>query len=141
MDLRVLVLTADLGLSELIRAQVENLGCVCTLRATYDEASSSIDWADAAIVDLVDDGIDDLCRLRVEAPRVRILAIAQDEAQERAASSAGADRVLVEPFAISDVVESVRALGPSGDAQVVDLRTGQSSAAPLVDDALWWATR
>jgi DNA-binding response OmpR family regulator len=141
MDLRVLVLTADLGLSELIRAQVENLGCVCTLRATYDEASSAIDWADAAIIDLVNDGIDDLCRLRVEAPRVRILAIAQDEAQEQAATSAGADRVLVEPFAIADVVESVRGLGPSGDAQVVDLRTGQSTPAPEVDDAPWWATR
>ena len=63
MDLRVLVLTADLGLSELIRAQVENLGCVCTLRESYDEASSSIDWADAAIVDLVDEGIDVAIRI------------------------------------------------------------------------------
>jgi hypothetical protein len=72
---------------------------------------------------------------------VRILAIAQDEAQERAASSAGADQVLVEPFAIAEVVDAVRALGPSGDAQVVDLRTGESSPAPVVDDAPWWATR
>jgi DNA-binding response OmpR family regulator len=141
MDLRVLVLTADLGLSELVRAQVENLGCVCTLRETYDEASSAIDWADAAIVDLVDDGIDDLCRLRVEAPRVRILAIAPDVVQERAARDAGADQVLVEPFAIADVVEAVRALGPSGDALVVDLRTGVATPAPEVADAPWWATR
>lgn len=141
MDLRVLVLTEDLGLSELIRAQVENLGCVCTLRETYDEASSAIDWADAAIVDLVDDGIDDLCRLRVEAPRVRILAIAPDAVQERAARSAGADQVLVEPFAIAEVVEAVRALGPSGDARVIDLRTGVSSEAPKVEDAPWWASR
>ena len=141
MDLRVLVLTADLGLSELIRAQVENLGCVCTLRESYDEASSSIDWADAAIVDLVDDGIDDLCRIRVEAPRVRILAIAPDVEQEQAARSAGADQVLVEPFAIADVVEAVRALGPNGDASVVDIRTGVATEAPVVDDAPWWATR
>jgi DNA-binding response OmpR family regulator len=141
MDLRVLVLTADLGLSELIRAQVENLGCVCTLRDSYDEASSSIDWADAAIVDLVDDGIDDLCRIRVEAPRVRILAIAPDAAQEEAARSAGADQVLVEPFAIADVVEAVRALGPNGDASVVDIRTGVTTEAPVVDEAPWWATR
>jgi len=141
MDLRVLVLTADLGLSELIRAQVENLGCVCTVRDTYDDASSSIDWADAAVIDLVDDGIDDLCRLRVEAPRVRILAIAPDAMQERAARSAGADQVLVEPFAIADVVEAVRALGPSGDGHVIDLRTGAVTESPPVEDAPWWASR
>jgi DNA-binding response OmpR family regulator len=141
MDLRVLVLTTDLGLSELIRAQVENLGCVCTLRETYDEASSAVDWADAAIIDLVGDGLDDLCRLRVEAPRVRILAIAPDAVQEQSARLAGADQVLVEPFAIADVVEAVRALGPSGHAAVVDLRTGVAVETPEVEDAPWWASR
>ena len=131
MDLRVLVLTADLGLSELIRAQVENLGCVCTLRDTYDEASSSIDWADAAIVDLVGDGLDDLCRLRVEAPRVRILAIAPD-------ARAGAGR-LARPAPTrcwssrSRSPTSSRPSAPSvrsGDARVVDIRTGVVAAAP-----------
>lgn len=141
MDLRVLVLTADLGLSEVLRAQVENLGCHCTLRETYDEASATIGWADAAIIDLAGDGLDDLNRLRVEAPRVRILAVATDAHQEDAARSAGADQVLVEPFAIAEVVEAVRRLGPNGDAQVIDLRTGVASAAPMVDDAPWWATR
>ncbi len=141
MDLRVLVLTADLGLSELLRTQVENVGCHCNLRETYDEASASIGWADAAIIDLAGNGLDDLNRLRVEAPRVRILAIAPDARQEEAARSAGADQVLVEPFAISDVVDAVRALGPHGDAKVIDLRTGVASAAPLVEDAPWWATR
>lgn len=141
MDLRVLVLTADLGLSELVRAQVENLGCVCSMRATYDEASSAIDWADAAIIDLVGDGIDDLSRLRVEAPRVRILAIAPDAVQEAAARASGADQVLVEPFSISTLVDAVRALGPSGDALVVDLRTGVATEAPKVEEAPWWATR
>lgn len=140
MDLRVLVLTGDLGLSELLRAQVENLGCHCTLRETYDDASPSIDWADAAIIDLAGDGLDDLNRLRIEAPRVRILAIAPDVEQEGAARSAGADQVLVEPFSIADVIEAVRSLGPNGDAQVVDLRTGIATAAPAVDDAPWWAT-
>ena len=141
MDLRVLVLTADPGLSELIRAQVENLGCVCTLRDTYDEASLAIDWADAAVVDLVGDGIDDLCRLRVEAPRVRILAIAPDAVQEEAARSAGADQVLVEPFAIADVVAAVRSLGSPGEALVVDIRTGVATPAPEAADAPWWASR
>jgi len=141
MDLRVLVLTADLGLSELLRTQVENLGCRCNLRSSYDEAGSSIEWADAAIIDLVGDGLDDLNRLRVEAPRVRILAIATDAEQDGAARSAGADQVLVEPFAIADVVHAVRALGPNGDAQVIDLRTGVASEAPVVAEAPWWATR
>ena len=141
MDLRVLVLTGDLGLSELVRAQVENLGCTCTLRESYDEANASIDWADAAIIDLVGEGLDDLNRLRVEAPRVRVLAIAPDAVAGDSARSAGADQVLVEPFAIADLVEAVRALGPSGDARVVDLRTGAVTAAPVVADAPWWATR
>ena len=55
MDLRVLVLTGDLGLSELIRAQVENLGCVCTLRATYEAIPHDI--VDEVI--LTDDASDD----------------------------------------------------------------------------------
>lgn len=141
MDLRVLVLTTDLGLSELVRAQVDNLGCRCNLWESYDEASSSIDWADAAIIDLAGDGLDDLNRLRVEAPRVRILAIAPDAAQEASARSAGADEVLVEPLAIPDLIEAVRRLAPGGDASVIDLRTGEKVAAPAVDDAPWWATR
>ena len=141
MDLRVLVLTADLGLSELLRTQVENLGCRYSLQETYDEASAIIGWADAAIIDLAGSGLDDLNRLRVEAPRVRILAVAPDAAQESAARSAGADQVLVEPFAISEVVNAVRALGPTGDALVIDLRTGVAAEAPVVDEAPWWATR
>ena len=80
MDLRVLVLTKDLGLAELLRTQVENLGGACTLRETYDELSPSLDWADAAIIDLAGDGLDDLNRLRVECPRLRVLAIATDAA-------------------------------------------------------------
>ncbi len=108
---------------------------------SYDDASSTIDWADAAIIDLAGDGLDDLNRLRVEAPRVRILAVATEAAQEEAARSAGADQVLVEPFSIADVVEAVRRLGPSGGAVVVDLRTGERAPAPEVEDAPWWATR
>jgi DNA-binding response OmpR family regulator len=141
MDLRVLVLTADLGLSELVRAQAENLGCVCIVRDAYDEAGSAIDWADAAIIDLVGDGIDDLCRLRVEAPRVRILAVAPDDVQEDAATTAGADQVLVEPFSISEVVAAVRALSPSEEAIVIDLRAADATEADTVDEAPWWATR
>jgi len=141
MDLRVLVLTGDPGLSELVRAQVENLGCNCTLAESYDVANASIDWADAAVIDLVGDGIDDLNRLRVEAPRVRVLAIAPDEEAGHSARSAGADDALVEPFSIAELVGAVRALGPNADASVVDLRTGAVSASPAVADAPWWATR
>lgn len=143
MDLRVLVLTRDVGLAELLRTQVENLGGACTLRETYDEAGPTLEWADAAIIDLAGEGLDDLNRLRVEAPRVRVLAIATDPEQEGQATSAGADEVMVEPFTIADVVDAVRTLGPTvaTGATVIDLTTGQSSPAPTVDDAPWWATR
>ena len=141
MDLRVLVLTADLGLAELLRTQVENLGCACTMRDSYDTAGPSMEWADAAIIDLAGDGIDDLSRLRVEAPRLRVLAVATSAGQEAAALSAGADQVLVEPFSIADVVDAVRTLGPTADALIVDLRTGEATPAPAVDEAPWWATR
>jgi DNA-binding response OmpR family regulator len=141
MDLRVLVLIADHDLGELVRAQVENLGCSCSLAETYDEASTALGWADAAIVDLAGNGLDDLNRLRVEAPMVRTLAIAPDLAHEAAARSAGVGHVLVEPFSIADVVDGVRAMGRGPEAAVVDLRTGERAPAPVVEDAPWWATR
>jgi DNA-binding response OmpR family regulator len=140
MDLRVLVLTADPGLADLLRTQVENLGAACNLRASYDEASPSLHWADAAIIDLAGDGLDDLNRLRVECPRLRVLAIAVDDLQEGSARSAGADEVLVEPFAIADVVEVVRRLAPNDNAQVIDLRTGETTEAPIPVDGPWFAT-
>ena len=138
MDLRVLVLTTDPGLAGLLRTQVENLGGTCNLRETYDDASPSLGWADAAIIDLAGDGLDDLNRLRVECPRTRVLAIATDELQEGSARSAGADEVLVEPFAIADVVEVVRRLAPT--AQVIDLRTGEPAEPPAAVDGPWFAT-
>lgn len=141
MDLRVLVLTADHGLGELVASQVENLGCTCNRAETYDEGSTALSWADAAIVDLAGDGLDDLNRLRVEAPLVRVLAVAPDKKLGKGAKSAGADRVLVEPFSIADVIDAIRSMAPSNDAEVVDLRTGERKAAPVVDDAPWWATR
>lgn len=143
MDLRVLVLTRDLGLAELLRTQVENLGAAVNLRASYDEAGASLDWADAAVIDLAGSGLDDLNRLRVECPRLRVLAIAPDKVQQGSARSAGADDVLVEPFTIADIIEAVRNLDPipKSDATVIDLTTGEATAAPAVDDAPWWATR
>lgn len=143
MDLRVLVLTGDLGLAELLRTQVENVGAACNMRTCYDDAGGCLEWADAAIIDLVGSGLDDLNRLRVECPRVRVLAIAPDKVQEGSARSAGADEVLVEPFTVAEIVEAVRHLAPtpSGDATVVDLTTGEAKPAPAVDDAPWWATR
>jgi DNA-binding response OmpR family regulator len=143
MDLRVLVLTGDLGLAELLRTQVENVGAACNMRTCYDDAGGCLEWADAAIIDLAGRGLDDLNRLRVECPRVRVLAIAPDKVQEGSARSAGADEVLVEPFTVAEIVEAVRHLAPTpgGDATVVDLTTGEAKPAPAVDDAPWWATR
>ena len=139
MDLRVLVLTKDASLGDVLRTQVENLGGASTLRETYDELSPSLHWADAAIIDLAGDGLDDLNRFRVECPRLRVLAIATDAVQEGSARSAGADEVMVEPFSIADIVELIRRLGPRG-GQVIDLRTGEVSEAPATADGPWFAT-
>ncbi|MEO6317691.1 MAG: hypothetical protein ABIP36_02805 [Acidimicrobiales bacterium] len=141
MDLRVLVLTADPDLSSVVRTQAENLGCRCTVHATYDEAVGSIDWADAGIVDLAGDGLHHLGRLHAEAPDLRTLAIATDAPQEDVARAAGAHLVIVEPFAIAEVVEAIRALGPATGDQVIDLRAGGASATPEAGDTPWFATR
>lgn len=139
MDLRVLVLIADHDLGDLVRAQVENLGCPCTLAETYGAASTALGWADAAIVDLVGAGLDDLNRLRVEVPRLRVLAIAPDAAHAELAESAGAAAVLTEPFSIAEIVDHVRAMAPTASV-AVDL-VGAESAPPADADAPWWATR
>jgi CheY-like chemotaxis protein len=140
MDLRVLVLTKDGGLADVLRTQVENLGAACTLRETYDELSPVLHWGDAAIIDLAGDGLDDLNRLRVESPLMRVLAVATDAAQEEAARSAGADDVLAEPFSIADIVDSIRRLAPPDTATVIDLVTGDVSTAPAPVEGPWFAT-
>lgn len=137
MDLRVLVLMSDDHLATMVRAQVENLGCACSVARTYHDAASALTWADAAIVDLAGDGLDDLARLREDGPKIRVLAIAPDEASADAARAAGAEHILLEPFSIPELVEAVRALAPK--PEVIDLRTGK--AAKIEDDAPWWATR
>lgn len=137
MDLRVIVLTSDVGLADLLRAQVENLGCSANTARSYDEAHAVLDWADAAVVDLAGDGIEDLRRLRVAAPDMQTLAVAVDADQADQAQDAGATRVLVEPFAIPDLVEGVRSLQRSADGTVIDLRAASAQA----DEAPWWASR
>lgn len=140
MDLRALVLTKDAGLGDVLRTQVENLGGACTLRETYDELSPSLAWADAAIIDLAGDGLDDLNRLRVECPRLRVLAVATEPSHEEAARSAGADDVLVEPFSVADIVDGIRRLAPLSATQVIDLATGEVSTAPTPVEGPWFAT-
>ena len=140
MQLRVIVLTSDLGLSELVRAQVENLGCACNQAQSFSEASTALDWADAAIIDLAGDGIDALVRLRATNATLKTLAIALDDEQSQMASAAGADHVLVEFFAISELVEVIRAMGRPAEDAVLDLRAPVAPAF-VDDEAPWWATR
>jgi DNA-binding response OmpR family regulator len=139
MDLRVMVLTPHRELGDLVRAQVENLGCRCMVAETFEECVSSLDWAEAAVVDLAGDGLADLNRIRLGAPLARVLAVAPDELMADAARKAGVSQTLVEPFSIAELVDAVRALAPV--AEVVDLRTGERAPAPAADDAPWWATR
>lgn len=141
MDLRVIVVASDQGLAEIVRAQVENLGCACNEVPGAEEAMGALEWADAAVVDLAGDGLDQLRRLRTAAPELRVLAVAVDEDQAAAARELDAG-VLVEPFAIPDLIQGVRRLaGPAGGGEgVIDLDAAARPAA-ADEDAPWWATR
>ncbi|MGV3759290.1 MAG: hypothetical protein ACO1PW_07060 [Actinomycetota bacterium] len=142
MDKRVLLLTADKGLGDLVRAQVENLGCRCTVAEGFESGIGAIDWAEVAVLDLATEDLASLRRLREEAPGVRTLVIAPDDVQAEPARHAGVEGVVVEPFSIPELVAALREVaggGTSGDV-VVDLR-GRPAAGPVVDDAPWWASR
>ncbi|MET0727340.1 MAG: hypothetical protein ABWZ76_03470 [Acidimicrobiales bacterium] len=141
MDLRVLVLTGDHELGELVRSQVENLGCRVTMAATYDECIPALGWAEAAVVDVAGGGMEDLYRLRIDTPLIRVLTIAQTDDEEARAIAAGSRRVLREPFSIADVIDAVRAMGKRNTREVIDLTTGERHRMPDEDDAPWWATR
>lgn len=141
MDLRVLVLVTDPGFGEMVRAQVDNLGCATSLARTYDEGSNALAWADAVVVDLAGDGLDDLNRLRVEAPALRVLAISPDEERAESARSCGASAVLVEPFPIPDIAAAMRQLAAPRGAPVVDLRDAAETARTAAVDAPWFSTR
>lgn len=142
MDLRVVVLIADRQMGDLVRAQVENLGCRCNVVETYEEASAALVWAEAAVVDLAADGVEHLTRLRVEAPTLRTLVIAPDDEHRQVAEDIGVDQLLVEPFSVAELVDAVRALGHGSGSEVVDVRTGQrTTVSAPADDAPWWATR
>src|SRR5688500_10119861 len=147
MDARMLVVSADRGLSELLRPQVENQGCECRIADCYDEASFHPEWADALLLDLElpDGGIETLHRLQIEAPDVRVVAIATNDTDAEAAREAGVERVLSEPFSIADVVDAVRSVGVNCGAEVIDLREARADLASVrtgaTDDRPWWATR
>jgi DNA-binding response OmpR family regulator len=141
MDLRTLLITGDSGLAELLRPQVENQGGLCVVAETYDDARASFEWADAVMLDLElpEGGVEVLTRLRVELPAVPVVAIAAT-AQAASAVVDQADRVLLEPFSIADVVDAIRSLIRSPDPATIDLR-GDGTAVAAADDAPWWATR
>jgi|GEM_PF-4653983 DNA-binding response OmpR family regulator len=144
MDKRVLLLTADKGLGDLVRAQVENLGCRCTVADGLGTGIGAVDWAELAILDLATEELGSLRRLREEAPGVRTLVIAPDDLQAEPARNAGVEGILVEPFSIPELVTALREVdspAAGGDDVLVDLRADRSPAAPVADDAPWWATR
>ena len=141
MDLRVLVLTGDLDLASLVQGQAENLGCSCNVESSYEGASGEPDWADVAIVDLAGEGFNDLHRMRVETPRVRILAVAADAATGDQARQAGAEFVLLEPLVLAELLAALRALQPVTDPPAIDPRTGEAFGPAEESDAPWWATR
>ena len=145
MDARMLVVSADRGLVELLRPQVENVGCDCRVADCEDEVPRHLRWAEAMLVDLElpEGGLEVLRRVRTEAPDIRIVAVATTEADAAAARNLGAHEVLLEPFSITDVVDAVRAVGKPVGARVIDLRekAGARLADLEPDDRPWFATQ
>lgn len=144
MDLRLIVLSSDAGLADMVRAQAENVGCACNTARDATEAIAMLGWADAAVIDLAGSGLVELRALKEQAPELRVLAIAVEAEQADQGRAAGAEAVLAEPFSIPELIEAVRALeAPTKRSDgVIDLRTGSNKgAAAEADDAPWWATR
>ena len=144
MDARMLVVSADRGLVELLRPQVENVGCESRLADCAAEVDRHLAWADAMLLDLElpDGGMDVLRHARDEAADVQVVAVATNETDAVLASDLGAVRVLLEPFSITDVVEAVRAVGTPTGAKVIDLRDKVSARlADEADDRPWFATQ
>lgn len=135
LDLRVLLVIPDRDVADAVLAQVQILGCVGVVAGTYNGASSDLAWADAVVIDLAGDGLDDLYRLRVEAPTVRVLALAPDDERVEAARETGAHQVLLAPFAAMEVGMALRALGRGRETAVVDLRLEERAAAASANDA------
>lgn len=139
MELRLLVIGSDPGVREMLRAQAQNIGCDCNAARAFTDVRGALEWAQAAMVDLAEGGLEALEHLRAEAPDLPVLAVATDDAQAAAACDAGAAVVLTEPYPIPELVAAIRQLQPPGAADVVDLR--EAPAATVPDDAPWWATR
>jgi DNA-binding response OmpR family regulator len=143
-DARMLVVTADDRLVELLRPQVENQGCECHVAGSYDEASAQLPWADALILDLElpGGGLDALRRIRIEVPDARIIVVATSPADAEAAALGGVDGTLLEPFSIAEVIEMIRSVRVQR-AEVIDLRAvAEDDVVPLHAGELpWWATR
>lgn len=140
MDARVVVVTADDGLAEVVMPQVSNLGATVVRAEDTGSARGRLEWADGFVVDLVLDGGSELASelLDVVGPGVLVVAPSGDSAGWAADRGAV---VLAEPFSIVDVVEGLRALVSGrqvvvGDGNVIDLRSRFEA-----DDRPWWATR
>ena len=145
MEARVVIVTADEGVAETIRAQATNLGAVVNRAYEPSVAPDKLEWADAVIVDLLLEGSSAL--VAELAPTRAVLAVASTPEQGLAAAEVGA-AVLTEPFSIVQLVEALRTLvaGAPQHAAVVDLRgqpVAPAAAAPaeVADDLPWWATR
>jgi DNA-binding response OmpR family regulator len=132
MTKQVLIVEDDDGYVSLLRNLGEGRGWSLAIGADLDEVIGSIDWADAAVVDVDGPaGVAPIGTLRSRRADLPIVALASDDGAT--VESTGADAVVRElPGDLVSVVNRLTA-PPSN---VIDLTT---SAKPA-DDKPWYVT-
>lgn len=142
---RFLVVSDDLGLAEMLRAQAENMGWSSSVLDEAPGDGAPFLAADVVAVDMQlgegDLGVPTIARVRAVHETANVLAIASDDDAARRATAAGAQHVVTEPFTIAQLIEALRdaARGTPLPDGVIDIRgmvgaTGESEPP-------WWATR
>jgi DNA-binding NtrC family response regulator len=133
MSKRVVILEDDPGYESLLRNVAESRGWQIVMSASYDELAASIDWADAAIIDLDATGGPEVLRaVRDRRKELPLVAVVGDETAT--AESTGADAVIQQlPVGLVEVVNDLTA-----PAEVIDLT--ERAARKAAADRPWYVT-
>jgi hypothetical protein len=127
MTKRVAILEDDPGYESLLRSVAESRGWQIVVGTTFADLAASVDWADAAIVDLdATAGADVLRSIRAQRPALPVVVVCTDGTST--AEGVGADAVVhqlpvglveavndvTEPPAIVDLTDGARAEPEAG---------------------------
>ncbi|MGE3619716.1 MAG: hypothetical protein AB7L84_04555 [Acidimicrobiia bacterium] len=135
MGAHVMVVTADLGLAELVMPQLANLGVVAVRARDVEDARQQLGPVEVLVVDSLLEGGPELAwETRTEGER-HVVVIAPAEEAPSWRTGEGLD-VLAEPFSIVELVAVLRAALAARAARldnVIDLRE-RTAPEP------WWAS-